>query len=248
MDITNFHRDTSVKYPTFFPTPVQDTIVPTERLSEGIKPIPARPNYHSTEMPSVPKSKQSTGPSTVPAAAAPPPQPATPAPTPPGSPAPQPKAKKQQYQTDPNKPFIFPYSRSSNGPPGSLVPFAIDEAEKLYHKHTYISLGLYQLWQEREECMREERGLGVSGLIGFSNLNLEDDEDEAALEVMKREWQYDEEEMACEASGDKAGAKRARENKAAARRLHRVELIYVSQMIRTVSNGRKTLYRSCRVA
>jgi hypothetical protein len=227
MDITNFHRDTSVKYPTFFPNPAPDSIAPPERLAEGIKPIPARPNYHSTEIPTVSKTSVHHPPPTNPSQQLP--QPATPAPTPPGSPAPPPKQKKQQYQTDPNKPFIFPYSRSANGPPGSLVPFAIDEAERLYHKHTYISLGLYQLWQEREECIREERGLGATGLIGFSKLSMEDDEDEAAIEAMKLEWRFDEEEMNCEAQGDKAGAKLAKEKKIAARRLHRVELIYVSR-------------------
>lgn len=80
--------------------------------------------------------------------------------------------------------------------------------------------------------MREERGLGVSGLIGFSKLSMDHDEDEASIEAMKREWQYDEEETACRERGDKEGAKAAREKKTAARRLYRVELIYVSGLSR----------------
>ena len=84
------------------------------------------------------------------------PQPATPAPSPP----PVPKPKKQQFQTDQTRPFLFPFSRSQMGRRGgSLVPFAIDEADKLYHKHMYVSLSLWQMWRTREECMTSESGL-----------------------------------------------------------------------------------------
>ena len=79
------------------------------------------------------------------------PMPATPAPSPP----PSPKPKKQQFQTDQTRPFLFPFSRRG----GSLVPFAIDEADKLYHKHMYVSLSLWQMWRTREECMTRESGL-----------------------------------------------------------------------------------------
>jgi hypothetical protein len=154
------------------------------------------------------------------------PQPGTPAPTPPQTP--QQRPKKLQFQTDPTRPFVFPYSQSSQGPPASLVPYAIEEADKLYNSHLFVSLGLYQLWEAREECLREERGLGRSGLIGFSNLRLDDDEDEGAEEAMRRDWQYEEEEMAAEAKGDTEGVKLAKEKRAAARRLYRVEVLYVS--------------------
>jgi Domain of unknown function (DUF3402) len=83
------------------------------------------------------------------------PQPATPAPSPP----PSPKPKKQQYQTDQNRPFLFPFSRSRFGKDARLVPFAIDEADKLYNKHMYVSLSLWQMWRIREECMSVESGL-----------------------------------------------------------------------------------------
>lgn len=203
--------------------------IPSEKLSDGIKPLPPRPDYHSTELPPSQhpvqtlrdpfNSTQATSSSALP-------QPGTPAPSPPPSPLQRPK--KQQYQTDPNKPFLFPYSRSMTT--SSLVPFAIQEADKLYSKHSYVSLGLWQLWQEREECLREERGLGTNGLIGFDRLTLDDDdeEDDAAMEAMRRDWHYEELEMECIEKGDKAGAKSAREKKAAARRLHRVDIIYVS--------------------
>lgn len=42
---------------------------------------------------------------------------------------------------------------------GRLVPFAIDEADKLYNRHMYTSLALYQMWKTREECMTAESGL-----------------------------------------------------------------------------------------
>ena len=176
--------------------------------------------------------------------------PATPAPTPPQSPVA--KTKKQQYQTDPNKPFLFPYTRS--GDPTSLVPFAIQEADKLYQKHQYVSLGLFQLWQEREECLREERGLGMSGLIGFDKLSLDDDEedDEVAMEAMLRESKFEEEEMECQEKGDKEGAKAARQKLASSKRLHRVDVIYVSPsstfVLATVADSRKIPCRSCRAA
>lgn len=81
------------------------------------------------------------------------------------------------------------------------------------------------MWQAREEAMREERGLGVTGLIGFAP---DEDEDEALQEAMMREWKFEEEEMRCQAEGDKAGARAAKEKGNSAKRLYRVELIYVS--------------------
>ena len=190
-----------------------------------MKPLPPRTNYHSTEIPPAPPSTLRDPLASTPAPT-PTALPATPAPTPP--PSPIQKTKKQQYQTDPNKPFLFPYTRSSD--PTSLVPFAIQEADKLYQKHQYVSLGIYQLWQEREECLREERGLGMSGLIGFDKLSLDDDEeeDEATMEAMLREYKYEEEEMACNENGDKEGVKAARQKLASSKRLRRVDIIYAS--------------------
>ena len=77
--------------------------------------------------------------------------------------------------------------------------------------------------------MREERGLGKRGLIGFDDLSMDDDEgDEADMETMRLEWRFEEEEMECKSRGDKEGAKKARERLMAAKRLRRVDLIYVS--------------------
>ncbi|GMK57278.1 hypothetical protein CspeluHIS016_0401120 [Cutaneotrichosporon spelunceum] len=224
IDIANWRRDTSTKYPTFAPSPSQGAGVPvsTELLAESIRPLPARPNYHSTEIPS--SSSSPFSPSSHPSM----PQPGTPAPTPPQTP--QQRPKKLQFQTDPTRPFVFPYSQSTQGPPTSLVPYAIEEADQLYNSHLFVSLGLYQLWEAREDCLREERGLGRSGLIGFSDLDLDDDGDVAAEEAMRRDWQYEEEEQNAEARGDDEGVKLAKEKRAAARRLYRVEVLYRSML------------------
>nr|ODN97858.1 hypothetical protein L204_03283 [Cryptococcus depauperatus CBS 7855] len=248
IDISSWRRDTATKYPTFSPPPAAgistttstvlvDSSVPNEKLAEGIKPIPPRPDYHSTDLPpSVPRpyppqnaiyaGANSQGGMSAP-------MPGTPAPSPPPSPAPGPNGpkKKQQYQTDPTRPFIFPYSyNSSSAAPDSLVPFAISEANTLYEKHVYVSLGLVQMWEAREEYIREERGLGKSGLIGFTNrydkLGQEDDEDKEEVDAMMRDWNYEQEYMECEEKGDKEGAKKAKKKRMAAKRLRRVDIIH----------------------
>lgn len=93
------------------------------------------------------------------------------------------------------------------------------------------------MWEIREECIREERGLGRNGLIGFSSSGFDDEDDQAELDMMEREMRYDEEEQTCLAQGDKAGANLARTKKAAAKRLYRVEIIYVSDWA-TASTGK----------
>lgn len=95
--------------------------------------------------------------------------------------------------------------------------------------------------------MREERGLGKSGLIGFQNPTDEED-DEAAEEAMRRDWRYEEMEAACLAQGDKEGAKVAREKRAAGKRLHRVEVIYVSSSGDAELTFSGTSCQSCKTA
>lgn len=51
-----------------------------------------------------------------------------------------------------------------------LVPFAIEEADKLYNKHMYVSLPLWQMWKMREECMTAESGLDhLPGMEGVTD-------------------------------------------------------------------------------
>jgi Domain of unknown function (DUF3402) len=170
-----FHDEATVKYPTFSPpnpgpaVPVANVIEqpipvparpPISKLAEAYSPIPVRHHYHHDEHDSQPAplnlSHSMHGSSHIPSGYRPIPQPATPAPSPPAIP----KPKKQQYQTDPSRPFLFPFSRTrGRGGDMMLVPFAIQEAENLYSKHMYVSLALWQMWRTREDYIHSESGL-----------------------------------------------------------------------------------------
>lgn len=174
LDISAFHQETSVKYPTFAPiVPKPSPAEPTkpamqpDKLAAAYSPIPVRHHYHHDEMDQQQQGhltqqqyqqqqqqqqQQGQGQQGQYRTNQ---QPATPAPTPP----PSPKPKKQQYQTDQTRPFLFPYSARSKYRDGRLVPFAIDEADKLFHKHIYVSAALWQMWRTREDCMTAESGL-----------------------------------------------------------------------------------------
>ncbi|KAK7061485.1 Striatin-interacting protein 1 [Favolaschia claudopus] len=173
LDIEAFRQETSIKYPTFTPPPPPPDAPPifeiaapkpipitTTRLAQAYSPIPIRHHYHHDQVDSAadahmqhgggPQSSFHPGARGVP-------QPATPAPTPP---PPSPKPKKQQYQTDQSRPFLFPFSRNRYADKDArLVPFAVDEADRLYSRHMYVSLALWQMWRTREDCMTTESGL-----------------------------------------------------------------------------------------
>ena len=171
LDIELFRQEISVKYPTFTAPPVAPeptairAPIATSKLAQAYSPIPVRHHYdhddtdahHHAGLPQGshphpfhPGQQPSAGGFRAI------PQPATPAPSPP----PSPKPKKQQFQTDQTRPFLFPFSRSALRQRNArLVPFAIDEADKLYNKHMYVSLSLWQMWRTREECMTTESGL-----------------------------------------------------------------------------------------
>lgn len=173
LDIEAFHQEISVKYPTFAPQhkplgqPPEEVLparaVQPSKLAQAYSPIPVRHHYEHDESDTTHGGLTGPGhPHGLPFHQANAssnfrgPQTATPAPTPP----PSPKPKKQQFQTDQTRPFLFPFSRSVLGRRGSsYVPFAIDEADKLYNKHMYVSLSLWQMWRTREECMTAESGL-----------------------------------------------------------------------------------------
>jgi hypothetical protein len=169
IDFEVFHQETTTKYPSFSPPPVppvvQKASISTSKLAEAYNPIPIRHHYHhdDQDMGSMmhqgqPGMFNPNGPSGFR------PQAATPAP----SPAPSPKPTKKMYQTDQTRPFLFPFSSGEkrmyggyDTRDGGRVPFAIDEAERLYVKHMYVSLSLWQMWRTREECMTQESGLEV---------------------------------------------------------------------------------------
>ncbi|KAF8076110.1 hypothetical protein FPV67DRAFT_1470388 [Lyophyllum atratum] len=242
LDIETFRQETSVKYPTF--TPPQQPIPPpivvpkpnnppllTSRLAQAYSPIPIRHHYHhednesnSTGMPGgLPQHFQSqqhyNGHRAMP-------QPATPAPSPP----PSPKPKKQQYQTDQNRPFLFPFAKGQFGRDARYVPFAIDEADRLYNKHMYVSLALWQMWRTRDDCITAESGLEhMPGEGEFQSSTFTSNDPEVAEplpDIALLDAKIEEATKAldaAESSGDKRKAKERRED---LMRLKRVEQIY----------------------
>lgn len=82
---------------------------------------------------------------------------ATPAPSPPPSPPPtSTKTKKSAFQTDRSFPFLYPQQESESAT--STMPTSIQEAEEIFAQRLRTSLGIVQLWREREEFMKQERG------------------------------------------------------------------------------------------
>ncbi|KAL2266400.1 hypothetical protein VTJ83DRAFT_5752 [Remersonia thermophila] len=126
---------------------------------------------------------------------------ATPAPSPPPSPGVGGKgAKKHNYQTNQNFPFMYPpldaTSNSAGGKggaglqdllvgrkwEGSDVPASILEAGELFSKRVRMSRATRQLWEEREEFLKFERGYEADGNddivdeLDLSSLTLEEKE------------------------------------------------------------------------
>ncbi|CAE6478754.1 unnamed protein product [Rhizoctonia solani] len=175
VDFSTFRQESAIKYPTFVPqSPSSDKELTTERLATALSPIPVRPPYHQThgdpQHPNHPghpmhdpmQMNMGTGMGI-----------GTPAPSPPPhlqnlnpnqNPNLQnPKQKKLQFQTDQTKPFVFPFSRSTG-----TIPVAVEEAERLYKKHMHVSLALWQMWEVREACWREETGVDETVALGDS--------------------------------------------------------------------------------
>ncbi|KAF8639788.1 hypothetical protein AX17_001048 [Amanita inopinata Kibby_2008] len=244
LDIEAFRYETSVKYPTFIPPPPppppEDTSPHTNftkltpKLAEAYSPIPVRHHYHHDEEPDVnvaPQQQGSTNPflnqqtaNTQPFQQGP--QPATPAPSPP----PSPKPKKQQYQTDQNRPFLFPFSRANP----RLVPFAIEEADRLYNNHIHVSLALAQMWKTREDCMIAESGLdylpGSEGEYKYSTFNakakLDPENVEPLPDMALLEQKIAEVTKVIEQAQSNGDKRKAKEQKEDLMRLKRVEQIY----------------------
>ncbi|EIN10791.1 hypothetical protein PUNSTDRAFT_119671 [Punctularia strigosozonata HHB-11173 SS5] len=259
IDIEVFRHETAIKYPTFSPPdaplPVASpSPIPPSKLAQAYNPIPVRHHYNhdDTEHHSLlshghsgyHQQQQQPGQQQAFRGV---PQPATPAPSPP----PSPKPKKQQYQTDQTRPFLFPFSRSQRFglgrgySSGSYVPFAIDEAEKLYNKHMYISLALWQMWRTREECMSAESGLEhmpgftpqnmpgstFTTTITTDSVNTLDDDDENVErlpDIALLDAKIAEAESSIHSADTNADKRRAKERKEDLMRLRRIEQIYSS--------------------
>jgi hypothetical protein len=256
--VKQFKNDLSIKYPTFV-SPITSQSLKCEKLAEAVEPIPIRSAYHSSVEEGLPRafvsripSRPAQGLPVNPPAAGPAntqalPQAGTPAPSPP--PTPPMKPKKQQYQTDQTRPFVFPFTRNSTAGSSKLVPRAIDEADNLYDQHIYVPLGLYQLYKTRDEFIREESGLGFglgdlrSGLMGiekskdmyedeegFGSLEEGEADDEAWTAWKVEDWKLEEKEIEFERQGDSAGLRAIRYKRSSLKRLYRVEVIYVSNL------------------
>ncbi|KAG5646464.1 hypothetical protein DXG03_003514 [Asterophora parasitica] len=251
LDIETFRQETSVKYPTFTP-PHQPIPQPspeppqalkpnnppilTSRLAQAYSPIPVRHHYHHDDN----ESTNNTGlPAGIPQHFPPQqiggpgyrqmPQPATPAPSPP----PSPKPKKQQYQTDQNRPFLFPFAKGQFGRDARFVPFAIDEADRLYNKHMYVSLALWQMWRTREDCITAESGLDhMPGEDEFQSSTFTSNQDPEVAEplpdIALLDAKIEEATKALEAAESSGDRRRAKERREDLMRLKRVEQIYSS--------------------
>ncbi|KIJ37340.1 hypothetical protein M422DRAFT_69303 [Sphaerobolus stellatus SS14] len=156
-DFIVFRQETSVKYPTFSPAPGSEQ--PAATLAEAYSPIPVRPHYHHDNTHGFGQDPLAGGPYGLNRGPINPnsgPLPPTPIPTPP---PPSPKPKKQLYQTDQNRPFVFPFTARSQLRNAKLVPFAIDEADRLYERHMHVGSALWQMAKTREEYILDESGL-----------------------------------------------------------------------------------------
>lgn len=126
---------------------------------------------------------------------------ATPAPSPPPSPGVGGKGgKKQNYQTNQNFPFMYPpldaTSNSAGGKggaglqdllvgrkwEGSDVPASILEAGELFSKRVRMTRATRQLWREREEFLKFDRGWNgadddIIEELDLSSLTLEEKEE-----------------------------------------------------------------------
>ncbi|KAK4147186.1 uncharacterized protein C8A04DRAFT_24984 [Dichotomopilus funicola] len=171
LDYHTFRQEITSKYPAYIPP---QPLLPLEPDQNTIIPQPNHPprNSSANGIHAGP-----TGPGGGASILHQPVHIATPAPSPPPSPAVGGKGgKKQNYQTNQNFPFMYPpldaTSNSAGGKggaglqdllvgrkwEGSDVPASILEAGELFSKRVRMSRATRQLWDEREEFLRFERG------------------------------------------------------------------------------------------
>ncbi|KAJ5778885.1 Phosphatidic acid phosphatase type 2/haloperoxidase [Penicillium paradoxum] len=191
LDYHIFRQEITSKYPAYNPPPL---VVPLELENNSIlPPLPhnaARMNSSSGIFCGVGPSVSGGNGSILQQAV----HIATPAPSPPPSPAgPGGKAgKKQNYQTNQNFPFMYPPLDDSSNRiggkgtterqdtlvgkrwEGSDVPASIIEAGKLFSTHVKMTRAMRQLWQERENFMKYDRGWNSEDAAHFPD-NVSDD-------------------------------------------------------------------------
>jgi hypothetical protein len=175
LDYHIFRQEITSKYPSYNPPP---SIVPLELENNSIlPPLPQHPSRSTSSSglfcgvgPSISGGNGSIIQQAV--------HIATPAPSPPPSPiGPGGKAgKKQNYQTNQNFPLMYPplddTSNRIGGKgtterqdvlvgkrwEGSDVPASVIEAGKLFSTHVKMTRAMQQLWEERENFMKYDRG------------------------------------------------------------------------------------------
>ncbi|KAJ5570191.1 Phosphatidic acid phosphatase type 2/haloperoxidase [Penicillium hispanicum] len=175
LDYHQFRQEITSKYPAYNPPP---PVVPLELENNSIlPPLPQHPSRSNSSSglfcgvgPSIAGGNGSILQQSV--------HIATPAPSPPPSPiGPGGKAgKKQNYQTNQNFPLMYPplddTSNRIGGKgtterqdvlvgkrwEGSDVPASIIEAGRLFSTHVKMTRAMQQLWEERENFMKYDRG------------------------------------------------------------------------------------------
>ncbi|KAJ5100485.1 Phosphatidic acid phosphatase type 2/haloperoxidase [Penicillium angulare] len=179
LDYHLFRQEITSKYPAYNPPP---PIVPLELENNSILPPlpqhPARVNASSGIFSGVGPPIAGGNGSIIQQAV----HIATPAPSPPPSPiGPGGKAgKKQNYQTNQNFPLMYPPLDDSSNKiggkgttkrqdilvgkrwEGSDVPASIIEAGRLFSTHVKMTRAMGQLWEERENFMKYDRGWNLA--------------------------------------------------------------------------------------
>jgi hypothetical protein len=168
LDYHVFRQEISSKYPAYTPPP---SVFPLDPDQKSILP-PLRVNHTKSMNGAVQSQTAQHGSSILH-------QPvhiATPAPSPPPSPAVGKGGKKQNYQTNQLFPFLYPPLDSTSNKlggkgttnlqdvlvgrqwTGSDIPTSILEASELFRGRIRATRALTQLWDERVDFMKYERG------------------------------------------------------------------------------------------
>ncbi|RDA93449.1 hypothetical protein CP533_2652 [Ophiocordyceps camponoti-saundersi (nom. inval.)] len=208
LDYHAFRQEITSKYPSYIPPP---PIIPLEAEYTTILPPLPNQSFRSSATQGIipaPAHAQNGSASILH-------QPvhiATPAPSPPPSPGVGGKgAKKQNYQTNQNFPFMYPpldaTSNSAGGKgmagaydavisrrwDGSDIPASILEAGELFSSRVRMTRATRQLWEERERFLKYERGWDVEDEetdFDVESLGLDEltPEEKQVLEELKAEY------------------------------------------------------------
>jgi len=154
LDYHSFRQELLSKYPAYNPPPLPrfaatSLLLPTMNLDSLVT-----------------QYMQTTLASTTPSILHQPVHIATPAPSPPPSPVGTKGAKKHNYQTNQNFPFLYPPTASGGWNDGWAdmnsgevgVPLSIKEGGDLFRARVRVSSALQQIAEERERFMKLERG------------------------------------------------------------------------------------------